>query len=133
MQRVSLTPKTIELLSAPNFGYLATLLPDGSPHVTPVWVDYDAEKNLILVNTSIGRVKQKNVSRDPRVALAVTDASNAYRYVMIRGRVVEQVTKGAGEHINRLAKKYLGKDRYPLSAGEKRVVLKILPEEVSGQ
>ncbi|MEM0075455.1 MAG: PPOX class F420-dependent oxidoreductase [Nitrososphaerota archaeon] len=126
-----LDQKAVDLIEKPNFGYLATLNKDGSPQVTPVWVDYDRENNYVLVNTAIGRVKQKNVKRDPRVSLAVADASNQYNKVIIRGRVVEVTMDGADEHIDKMAKKYLGKDRYPWkSSSEKRVIIKIKPERV---
>jgi PPOX class probable F420-dependent enzyme len=115
-----------------NFGYLATLMHDGSPQVTPTWVDTDGE--YIIVNTAEGRVKQKNVSLDPRVAVSVADQANPYNMVTVRGRVVEQTTKGADEHIDKLAKKYLGLDKYPgRMPGEKRIMLKIKPERVFHQ
>jgi PPOX class probable F420-dependent enzyme len=115
-----------------NFGYLATLMQDGSPQVTPTWVDTDGE--YIIVNTAEGRVKQKNVSQDPRVAVSVADQANPYNMVTVRGRVVEQTTKGADEHIDKLAKKYLGLDKYPgRMPGEKRIMLKIKPERVFHQ
>ena len=105
---------------------------DGSPQVTPTWVDID--NDTILVNTAVGRLKHKNISRDGRVALAVADHDNPYNMVTIRGKVVEQITgQEAEEHIDKLAKKYLGKDKYPFRApGERRVLLKIKPEKVFG-
>jgi PPOX class probable F420-dependent enzyme len=104
---------------------------DGSPHVTPTWVDI--ENSTILINTAVGRVKQKNISRDGRVALAIADQSNPYDMVTIRGKVVEQITGSvAEEHVDKLAKKYMGKDKYPGRApGERRTLLKIKPEKVS--
>jgi PPOX class probable F420-dependent enzyme len=112
-----------------NFGFLSTLMPDGSPQVTPTWVDID--NGHIIVNTAEGRVKHKNVSRDPRVAVSVADQTNPYNMVTVRGRVVEQTTKGAEEHIDKMAKKYLGMDKYPGRApGEKRLILKIKPDKV---
>jgi PPOX class probable F420-dependent enzyme len=103
---------------------------DGSPQVTPTWVDI--ENGTILVNTTIGRIKQKNVSRDNRVALAIADQNNPYDMVTVRGKVIEQITgKRAEEHIDKLARKYLGKDKYPFrSPGQKRVILKIKPDKV---
>lgn len=103
---------------------------DGSPHVAPTWVDID--NGTILVNTAVGRVKQKNISRDGRVALAIADHDNPYNMVTIRGKVVNQITgQEAEEHIDKLAKKYIGKDKYPGRApGERRVILKIKPEKV---
>lgn len=112
-----------------NFGFLSTLMPDGSPQVTPTWVDID--NGHIIVNTAEGRVKHKNVSRDPRVAVSVADQTNPYNMVTVRGRVVEQTTRGAEEHIDKMAKKYLGMDKYPGRApGEKRLILKIKPDKV---
>jgi PPOX class probable F420-dependent enzyme len=117
------------LFQSKNFGFLATLMPDGSPQVTPVWVDID--DGHVIVNTAIGRLKHKNVSRDPRVAVSVADQANPYDMVAVRGKVVEQTTNGADEHIDKMAKKYLGMDRYPRRApGEKRLILKIKPDKV---
>ncbi len=105
---------------------------DGSPQVTPTWVDIDKSSNTILINTAKGRVKHRNVSKDPRVAVSIVDFSNPYNMVAVRGRVVQQINgKEADEHIDKLAKKYLGKDKYPGRApGEERVILKIKPEHV---
>ena len=101
-------------------------MPDGSPQVTPVWVDLDGD--LVVVNTAKGRQKDKNMRRDPRVAIAIIDPENPYRYVEIRGRVAEIVEQGADAHIDKMAKKYLGKDTYPRrSVGEVRVIYKIDP------
>jgi len=119
-----------ELLEAPNIAHLTTLMPDGSPQVTPVWVDYDGR--YVLVNTAEGRQKPRNVRRDPRVALSLTDRENPYVWAMIRGRAVELTHEGADDHIDRLAKKYLGEDRYPFrQAGEQRVIVKIEPLRVT--
>ncbi len=128
---MELSEKATKLIEGKNFGYLATVMKDGSPQVTPVWVDHEG-KDYILVNTALGRVKQKNTKRDSRVAIAVAEASNQYEQVTVRGVVAEQTTKGADEHIDKLARKYLGKDRYPWhSVTEKRVILRIRPEHVS--
>src|ERR1017187_2996102 len=99
-----------DLFTKKAFANLGTLMPDGSPQVTPVWGDYDGTH--ILVNSAKGRVKDKNMRRDARVALAISDPENPYRYLEVRGRVVEITESGADAHINRLAKKYLGKDVY---------------------
>jgi PPOX class probable F420-dependent enzyme len=123
-------PAFRELLTRPNFAYLATIMPDGSPQVTPVWCDLD-EAGHVLVNTARGRQKERNVRRDPRVALAVADSANPYRYLQIRGRVVELTETGADAHIDRLAKKYLNVEIYPYRRpGEVRVILRIRPERV---
>jgi PPOX class probable F420-dependent enzyme len=119
-----------KIFEGKNFAYVSSLMKDGSPQVTPTWVDI--ENGTILVNTAIGRLKQKNVSRDNRVALAITDQNNPYDMVTVRGKVVEQITgKRAEEHIDKLARKYLGKDKYPFrTPEEKRVILKIRPDKV---
>jgi len=119
-----------KLLEAPNFASLATLMPDGSPQVTPVWVDFDGTH--ILVNTAEGRQKPRNVRRDPRVAVSIFDHQSPYSYATIRGRVVEITNEGAEQHIDRMAKKYLGRDTYPFrQPGERRVIFKIAPEQVA--
>ena len=120
-----------DLFNKPAFGMLATLMPDGRPQVTPVWVD--ADDNTILVNTAKGRQKHRNGERDPRVAVTLVDPDNPYRYVEVRGRVVEMTERGAVEHIDKMAKKYLGKDKYPFARpGEQRILLKIEPEHTHG-
>ena len=105
-------------------------MPDGSPQASPVWVDLDGD--TILVNSSEGRVKVNNVKRDPRVALSIYDQDEPYgRVVLVRGVVKEVATDGAKEHIDKLAKKYIGKDEYPwLQPGEQRVIFKIVPEHI---
>ncbi len=118
-----------DLLTKPAFANLATLNPDGSPQVTPVWVDFDGSH--LIVNTARGRVKAKNLAREPRVALSIADPENPYRYLGIQGRVVEMTEKGGDAHIDKMAKKYLGKDSYPgRRAGEVRIVVKIEPDKV---
>lgn len=108
---------------------LATLMPDGQPQVTPVWCDFDGTH--VIVNSAKGRVKDKNMRRDPRVALSIVDPDNPYRYLGLAGRVVEVTEQGADQHIDKLAKKYLNLDRYPNRApGEVRILYKILPQRV---
>ncbi|MGA3108370.1 MAG: PPOX class F420-dependent oxidoreductase [Candidatus Bathyarchaeia archaeon] len=119
-------PEAIEIIEGKNFAYLATSMPDGSPHVSPVWIDRDGD--MLLVNTVPGRTKQKNISRDPRVAISMTQEKNPYRHLFIRGKVIEQTQQGALDHINRLARKYLGKD-YPWN-DRNRIILKIEPTSV---
>ncbi len=127
----NLNPEQRQLIEGRNFAHLATLMPDGTPQVTPVWVDYDGR--YLLVNSAEGRVKVRNVRRDPRVAIDVADQENPYQMVAVRGRVAETTNEGAEEHIDKMAKKYLGQDRYPYrQQGERRVILKIEPEHVSG-
>jgi PPOX class probable F420-dependent enzyme len=118
--------KYLDLLQKKAFAQLATLMPDGSPHVAPVWCDYDGKN--ILINTAKGRVKDRNMRRDPRVGLDILDPDNPYRHLSIRGRVVDMTEKGADEHIDKMAKKYIGQDRYPNRApGEVRVICRIEP------
>ncbi|MGZ4817517.1 MAG: PPOX class F420-dependent oxidoreductase [Terriglobales bacterium] len=113
------------------FANLATLMPDGRPQVTPVWFDFDGE-NLIF-NSARGRQKDLNVRRDPRVSLSIVDPENPYRYIEIRGRVTDITQDGADDSINKLAKKYLGVDKYPYAQpGEVRVLYKVRPEHVHG-
>ena len=112
------------------FAHLATVMPDGSPQVTPVWVDYDGTH--VRINSAKGRLKDKNMRRDKRVALAVQDPDNPYRYVEVRGTVDDITESGADADIDALAKKYLDKDKYPFRApGEVRVIYKIRPEKIS--
>ena len=118
-----------DLLKKPAFANLATLNADGSPQVTPVWVDFDGTH--VIVNTARGRVKAKNLAREPRVALSIADPENPYRYLAVQGRVTEMTETGADAHIDKMAMKYLGKDKYPYRVpGEKRVIVKIKPEKV---
>ena len=118
-----------DLFSKRAFASLSTLMPDGSPQVTPVWCDIEGD--LVIVNTAKARQKDKNMRRDPRVALAIIDPENPYRYLEIRGRVVEITEHGADAHIDKMAKKYLGKDTYPFrKPGEVRIVVKIAPDKV---
>ena len=103
---------------------------DGSPQVTPVWCDVEGDQ--VIFNSAKGRQKDRNVRRDPRVALAIVDPDNPYRYLEIRGKVVEITEQGADAHIDKMAKKYLGADKYPYrQAGEVRVIYKIRPEHTT--
>jgi PPOX class probable F420-dependent enzyme len=125
-----LTDWQAELLRGRNWGNLATLRADGSPHVTPVWVDYDGE--FPLVNSAYGRAKVRHIQRDPRVSLAVLPTDNLQRgYVALSG-TAELVDDGAVEQIHRLAKKYLGREEYALRPGERRVTIRIHPQRISG-
>jgi PPOX class probable F420-dependent enzyme len=129
-----ITEPVVKLLEGKNFAFLATLMRDGSPQITPLWIDLDKDTNTILMNTAEGRVKHSNISRDPRIAISVINQSNPYEMVTIRGKVIEQVNQGADEHIDKLAKKYLGVDKYPLrSPNEKRVILRVKPVKVFHQ
>ena len=132
-RRDSITdPSIAKLFEGKNFAFLATLMKDGTPHVTPTWADIDKSNNTILINTAKGRVKHRNISRDPRVGVSVIDSSNPYHMVSVRGKVIEQIKgKDAEEHIDKLAKKYLGKEKYPRRRpGEERLLLRIKPQHV---
>jgi len=119
-----------DLFTKVAFAHLATLMADGSPQVTPVWCDFDGTH--IRVNSAKGRVKDKNMRRNKRVALSIMDPGNAYRHLDVQGEITEITEQGADAHIDALAKKYLGKDKYPFRApGEVRVIYKILPSKVS--
>jgi PPOX class probable F420-dependent enzyme len=118
------------LLKGKTFAHVATLMPDGSPQVSPVWID--EEGGLVVFNTAEGRLKPENLRRDPRVALSVTAEENPYETMMIRGKVVEMTPEGADDHIDALANRYMGVDEYPLrKPGEERVIVKIEPEKVT--
>jgi PPOX class probable F420-dependent enzyme len=122
--------KYADLFKKKAFANLSTLMRDGSPQVTPVWVDYDGR--YVRFNSALGRVKDKNIRRDPRVSLAIQDPENPYRYVEIRGKVVEITQNGADDHINSLSQKYLGNPVYPYrQPGEVRVTYKIEPQKFS--
>jgi len=127
---MKLPQNVLKLIEEKNFAHLATLLHDGSPHVAPVWVDHDGD--TILVNTAIGRVKQKNILKDPRVALSIAEQNNPYNRVEIRGRVISQTRDGADAHIDKLANKYTGTKTYQKSSpNEKRIIIKIEPLHIS--
>lgn len=119
----------LDLFTRLAFGHLATLMPDGSPQLSPLWVDYDGK--YLLINSARDRVKDKNMRRDGRVAIEVQDPADPYRYILIRGNVVEITEEGADAHIDKLALKYTGKlfqGRIPCQV---RVIYKILPDCVT--
>jgi len=119
-----------DILAKPAFAHLSTLMSDGSPQASAVWIDTDGSS--IVVNSAEGRLKDRNIRKDPRVAISVTDPDNPYRSLMIRGRVVKITNDGADAHINRMAKKYMGVDEYPFrQPGEVRVLYYIEPERVA--
>lgn len=114
----------LDLFNKRAFGMFATLMPSGQPQVTPVWCDLAG--GHVLVNSARGRQKDMNVRRDPRVTITIVDPDKPYRYLEVRGRVVEATEQGADAHIDKLAKKYLGVDKYPYrQPGEVRVIFKI--------
>ncbi len=119
-----------DLFERETFAQFVTLMPDGAPQVTPVWVDYDGEH--VLVNTARGRQKERNASRDPKVALSVLDPDDPYRYVSIRGRAVEVTEDGAADHIDSLARRYMDAEEYPHHGDERgpRVVIRVRPDSV---
>src|ERR1700733_7171344 len=124
-------PQThVDLFQKKAFAHLATLMPDGKPQVTPVWVDYDGK--YVIINTAQGRLKDKNMQRDGRVALSITDPDNPYRYLEVRGKIAARTHEGADAHIDAMAKKYLGQDKYPYrQPGEVRVIFKVQPEHIT--
>jgi len=129
MADVTIPEKYRDLFNKRAFASLATLMPNGDVQVTPVWVD--VEDGTVIFNSARGRVKDKNVRRDPRVTLTLIDPDNPYRYLEVRGRVVDITEKGAAQHIDKLAKKYLGVDKYPYAKpGEVRVLYRVKPEHV---
>jgi PPOX class probable F420-dependent enzyme len=127
---VAIPEKFLDLVQQKKaFANLATVMPDGSPQVTPVWFDYTNGK--VRVNSARGRVKTRNMTEGAPVALSLLDPDNAYRYIQIRGKVARVTEVGASAHIDQLAKKYLGKDKYPYSQpGEVRVMFEIEPAAV---
>lgn len=119
-----------DLFERKAFANFATVMPDGTPQVTPVWVGYDGDH--LLVNTAKGRQKERNVRRDPKVGLSILDPDDPYRFVSVRGEVEEVTEDGAIEHINELTERYMGRDEYP-NLGEEdgpRVVIRIRPDRV---
>ena len=128
---MELSQDLLELLNRPSNCYIATTMPNGSPQLTQTWVDTDGEH--VLINSVQGFVKVRNIERDPRVALAVSDPDNPRRYFQVRGRVVDVTTDGAADHIEKLSQKYLGTP-YPWFGGrdQVRVIIAIEPEKVSG-
>jgi PPOX class probable F420-dependent enzyme len=130
-----LSPEGIKLLQEKQIAILSTIMPDGSPQATPVWVDVESDGTHVLINTVEGHLKQRNVTRDQRVAVTVVDSENRFRAVIVRGIVVEQrgADQGANDHIDMLAQKYTGRERYTLREGERRVILRIKPTHVVEQ
>lgn len=125
----SIPENYMDLFNKRAFGVLTTLMPDGSPQTQPVWVDF--ENGRVLVNSALGRQKDKNLRRDPRVAITLMDPDNPYRYLEVRGKVAEITQDGADQHIDKMAKKYLGQDKYPgRQPGEQRVLYKIEPQKI---
>ena len=126
----SLSDDVLSLLRRPLMAHVATVMPDGTPQSTPVWIDTDGTD--VLFNTAKGRVKHRNLLQNPAVALSFVDDENAYRMIEIRGRA-EMTEEGADEHIDAMAKKYLGQDSYPFrQPGEERIIVRVRPTAVAG-
>ena len=121
--------KVIKLFSAKNLVFIATIMKDGSPQLSPVWANY--ESGFILVNTAEGRIKHKNILRDPRVAVSVTSNDNPLDMTTIRGTVVETISDSEYNHADKLTQQYMGRNHYPFKRdNEKRIILKIKPHKV---
>ena len=132
MGQNSIPESHLDLFRKKAFANLATLMPGGSPQVTPVWVDYDGRH--VLINTAEGRQKDKNLQRDGRVALAILDPENPYRYLEVRGHVTERTHAGADQHIDAMARKYLGQEKYPYrQPGEVRVLYRVAADRCTFQ
>lgn len=119
-----------DLFFGKNFAHVATINPDGSPQVTPMWIDYDKESNEILVNTAKGRKKTRNMKVGAKVALSIPDSTSSYRYLAIQGEISEVTTDGALDHINKLSMRYFEREKYNLPEGEIRVLIRIKPKFV---
>lgn len=121
-----------DLFEKRTFAHLSTMMPDGTPQSTPVWVDYDADADRVLVNTARGRLKERNVRRDPAVGVSMCDPEDPYRYVSVRGEVAALTEDGAVEHIDSLARTYFDVDEYPHHGeeGGPRVIVRIRPDRV---
>jgi PPOX class probable F420-dependent enzyme len=123
-------PESVKkLIEARSYANFATVMPDGSPHVTQVWVDHEGD--IVIINTFEGSQKHRNAMRNPKVALDVCDPTGPYKTAVIRGRIHEVTFNGAEEHIDKMAQKYLGQDKYPMrQQGVRRVLIKIEPTHV---
>jgi PPOX class probable F420-dependent enzyme len=132
MAATTLSEKARQLIARPVLASLTTLAADGSPQVTPIWIDRDGDD--LLFNTAQGRVKARHVAHDPRVAVSVVDPDDPYNVVALRGTVTDITTEGADEHIDALAKKYLGVDTYPMrQEGEVRIKVRVRPDRIAMQ
>jgi PPOX class probable F420-dependent enzyme len=132
MAATTLSEKARQLIARPVLASLTTLAADGSPQVTPIWIDRDGDD--LLFNTAQGRVKARHMAHDPRVAVSVVDPDDPYNVVALRGTVTDITTEGADEHIDALAKKYLGVDTYPMrQEGEVRIKVRVRPDRIAMQ
>lgn len=121
----------LDLFEKRTIGHIATVQPDGAPHSTAVWIDYDHESDRLLVNSETNRRKVENVRADPRVSISMTDPEDPYRMLSVRGEVAEITTEGARDHLDHLATRYTGEDEYSSPIGDQRVLLAIEPEAVA--
>jgi PPOX class probable F420-dependent enzyme len=130
MSNAVIPEEFLDLFKKKALAHLATLMPGGEPQVTPVWIDYDGER--VIFNTAMGVQKDKNLQRDGRVSLSIADPDNPFRYLEVRGNVTDRTLVGADEHLDLMAKKYMGLDKYPFrQPGEVIVLFKITPEHVT--
>ena len=124
---VPIPEQALELLQQPALAHLATLMPDDTLQVTPIWIDFDG--TYLLVNTLKGRQKELHMQKRPQVGLDIVDLSNPWRWLSVRGQVVDMTEEGANEHIDKMAKKYMGQDKYGFhQPGDVRVICKIQPD-----
>lgn len=124
----------VKLLQEKQLAHFATMMPDDAPQITPVWVDVEQDGSHVLINTARGRLKTENIDRTPEVAVSIVDRGNDWRYVTIRGTVVEQRQEGADDHIDKMAQKYLDQPTYPFRRpDEQRVILRIKPHHILEQ
>ena len=130
MKKAVIPESHLDLLLGKHFASVATVNPDGSPHVTPMWVDYDQESGLILLNTAKGRVKARNMKESAFVSLCIIDSNNPYRYLSIIGKVARITEKNAEDHIRSLAERYTGSREFPLSDDETRIIVQVTPLRV---
>lgn len=119
-----------DLFEKPSIAHVVTMLPDGQPHSTPVWIDYDDGADRLLVNTERERRKARNAAEDPRVAVSVTDPADPYRYLSVTGEVEAITAEGARDHIDQLTRRYMGEEEYPSPIESERVILRIRPDRV---
>ncbi len=132
MAKQAIPEQHLDLFQKRAYAHLATLMPDGSPQVTPVWIDL--QDGYLIVNSGRGRQKDRNMRRDARVAVEIQDPENPFRVLLVRGRVVEITENGADASIDRLSFKYLGQEKYPYRVpGEARIIYRIEPEHVTAR
>lgn len=118
-----------DLLTEKHIAHLATVNPDGSPQISPIWIDYNEEKELVIFNTARGRIKERNILANDQVALSIRDNSNPYRYLLIQGKVVDINEEGADDHIGQLGMRYMDK-KFPVIPGDTRIIISIKPHKV---